>query len=65
MKREYGLTSYVDKSLVENYNMDVIIAGLEPYEGNTMQEKIVTFLTEEIGVTEEEIASIRSIFLED
>ena len=64
MKQEYWQTGYADKSIVGSNNMDVIITGLERYEGNTLQEKIVTFLTEDIGVTTAEIASIRSIFLE-
>lgn len=64
MRREYMLTSYVNPHLSEN-NIDIIINGLQPYAGDTLQEKIITFLTTEIGVTEAEIESIRSIFLED
>lgn len=63
MIREYKLTAYTDPALANSTNMDVIIQGLEPYAGNTTQEKIVTYLTEVIGVTEEEIEAIRSIFL--
>ena len=65
MKQEYLLTSYTDGSLSESTNMDVVINGLKPYAGDTLQEKIVTYLTTDIGVTEAEIESIRSIFLED
>ena len=37
---------------------------LETNEGETLQEKIINYLTTTVGVTQEEIASIQSIFLE-
>lgn len=65
MIREYRLTSYVNIMMAENSNMDILINGLMSYEGDTLQEKIVSFMTTSIGVTEAEIQSIRSILLED
>lgn len=65
MRREYELTGYVAPTIVGSTNLDVIIQGLEPYAGDTLQEKIVTYLTTVISVTEREIESIRDIFLDD
>ena len=65
MTQDYLRSSYWYKKMVTSEDLRVIIAGLEPYAGNTLQEKIVTYLITEIGVTEEEIASIRSILLEN
>ena len=61
---EYKQTSYVQPALADSHNMDVIISGLAAYEGNTLQEKIVTYLTTVVGVADEDIQSIRTIFLE-
>lgn len=65
MKKEFTLSGFLDNDLLEPTYLDAIDIGLQPYDGNTLQEKIVTFLTTVVGVTDEEIASIRRIFLED
>lgn len=62
--QEYRLTGYVTTSVATNNKMDVVFLKLEAYEGDTLQEKIIDYLTTTVGVTPEEIASIQSIFLE-
>ena len=63
MMREYQLSAFTNPELLEMTSIDALIDGLLQYEGDTIQEKIVTFLTTDIGVTSEQIDSIRSIFL--
>ena len=64
MLREYMRSSYCFPLLVETDYMAVVLDGLQYYAGDTLQERIVTFLTTEIGITQEQIQSIRDIFLE-
>lgn len=66
MLTEYRLTGFSgDKSYATSNKIDIIISGLEGFNGETLQEKIVDYLLTDIGVTQEEIDSIRNILLED
>ncbi len=63
MLAEYRRTGYY-LGKYAGKDMEEVNTGMEPYGGDTLSEKIVSFLTEEIGVTEEEIQSIRDLLLE-
>lgn len=64
MIREYLLTAFSNPALADVDNMDIVIEGMQNYVGETLQEKIETYFIEVVGLTSEEIESIRSIFLE-
>ena len=63
LMHEYRLTGYVTPAVATNNKMDVVFMQLEGYEGDTLQEKIADFLITDIGITQEQIQSIQSIFL--
>ena len=62
--QEYRLTGFVKASVASSNKMDSLLMQLNAYKGDTLQEKIIDYLTTTVGVTPEEIASIQSIFLE-
>ena len=64
LMQEYRLTGYVTPAVATNNKMDTVFTQLGAYEGDTLQEKIVSYLTTTVGVTQKEIESIQSIFLE-
>lgn len=64
LMQEYRLTGYVTPAVATNNKMDTVFMQLGAYEGDTLQEQIINYLTTAVGVTQEEIESIQSIFLE-
>lgn len=63
MMREYMLTSYRISQMLDSERIDAVVSQLDACDGDTLQERIVTYLTEEVGVTEAQLRSIREIFL--
>ena len=65
MQRDYQLTGYFSSSYASSESFNSICGGVEGYAGDTIQERIVSYLTSpEVGVTMRQIESIRNIFLE-
>ena len=64
MIREFTLSGFSSSEFVNKDKLSPIISGLENYEGDTVNERIESFLTEYVGVTDEQISSIRNILLE-
>ena len=64
MIREYEMTEFHNPGFSANGKISVIEDLLAGKEGDTLQEKIVNFLINDIGVTQGEIDSIRNILLQ-
>ncbi len=63
LMREYQLSAFYHGSLWSLNDMNEFIGRLKAYEGSTVQEKAENYLLS-IGVTAQEISSIREIYLE-
>lgn len=63
MNIEYELTGFFLSGYEKGTNLNSLYGGLEGTEGDTINEKIVNYLTGTVGVTQEQIESIRNIFL--
>ena len=64
MIREYQMTGFATAAYRNSEKTDIVINGLQNYEGETLQEQIVSFLRDAVGITQEQIDSIRNILLE-
>ena len=64
MEHEYMLSSFLGGKALDLQKIREINNGLQFFPGATIQEKIVSYLTMVVGVTDEQIRSIRDIFLQ-
>jgi len=64
MFREFRLSGFATPAYAKSELMTSLIASLEHYDGDTVQEKIYNYMTQTVGITPEQIETIRSIMLQ-
>ena len=64
MMTEYELTGFFMHDYIYGESFSSMCWGLREMSGNTINEKIESFMKENVGITEEQIRSIRKIFLD-
>ena len=65
MNFEYALSGFMSSGYEDLTHVRIVQTGLAGYPGDTINEQIEHFLTETVGVTAEQVQSIRSILLEN
>lgn len=63
--REYQMSGLHKHEFATSERMEPVAEIIEDFRGNTTAEKIESFLIDEIGITKDQIDSIRDILLED
>ena len=63
MMTEYELTGFFIHDYISGESIRSLRSGMQGMRGNTINEKIESFMKETVGITEEQIRSIRKIFL--
>ena len=64
MLKEFQLTGIYNYDYATSNRMQVVIDKVNTFPGKTTAEKIEYWLVNEIGITEDQIASIRNILVE-
>ena len=64
MLKEYRLTGLYNYDYAASTRMQVVKDKLDAYSGKTTAEKVENWLVNDIGITEEQIASIRNLLIE-
>lgn len=64
MIREYQMTGFYSHKYAISTQYEAIVEGVKSKTGDSLQEKIVSFLENDVGVSKEDIEAIRNILLE-
>lgn len=65
MLQEFQRTGLSISGYDKSAFMNIVVEGLQQYAGDTLSEKVVTYMTTVVGLTHEQLDSIRSILLTD
>ncbi len=64
MLNEYKMTGFWASGFADGAKINPVISGLEGVDGKTINEKIHNYMVGTVGITEQQVAQIRAVFLE-